>query len=137
MLTVSRRVAQLQKRLHIFETVWKQYLPDVDLSAAVHAVENQHYTDPVPKSSNSDTRSAFDYACAVDEALPVSTEAASIEPAPVSPHDSEYEDADTLDWDESYSVAAVADGIASLSIEWKGIGYMGHQTGNTLLRKLQ
>ena len=55
----------------------------------------------------------------------------------MSPPDSEYEDAETLDWDESVDTIAKTDGIGSLSTKWKGIGYMGPQTGNTLLRKLQ
>lgn len=61
----------------------------------------------------------------------------AIEPSFATPQDSEYEGADTLDWDESSDVAAAADGIGSLSVSSKGIGYMGPQSGNALLRKLQ
>ncbi|PSK53756.1 Cutinase transcription factor 1 alpha [Elsinoe australis] len=49
----------------------------------------------------------------------------------------EYESADLFEWDESADVPARADGIGSLSLQSAGAGYMGPQSGNAILRKLQ
>lgn len=136
-LTIIRRLTQLQKRLHVFEAVWKQFLPDVELSAAVRAVENQRSMDTIPDIPTSDAKANAIDTSAFNEAVLAPQDTLPAEAPSISPPDSEYEDADTLDWDESVDVAEVADGIGSLSMNWKGIGYMGPQTGNTLLRKLQ
>lgn len=112
-------------------------MPNVELSAAVHAIENQQLQSPALAQSSPITQ----------QILPDMVEPGQISDQPgylrpeapksISPPDSEYEDAETLDWDESVDTIAKTDGIGSLSTEWKGIGYMGPQTGNTLLRKLQ
>lgn len=49
----------------------------------------------------------------------------------------DLEDADTLEWDESADLTSVNDGIGSLSVTQRGIGYMGPQSGNALLKNLQ
>ncbi len=45
--------------------------------------------------------------------------------------------AESLEWDESSGLAVTADGIGSLSLNHRGTGYMGPQSGNALLRTLQ
>lgn len=49
----------------------------------------------------------------------------------------EHQRADSFEWDESADMVALGDGIGSLSVQTAGIGYMGPQSGNTILRKLQ
>ena len=57
---------------------------------------------------------------------------------PAEEHDEvESEQADSLDWDESAGFASAGDGIGSLSMSRRGVGYMGPQSGNALLKNLQ
>lgn len=112
-------------------------MPNVELSAAIHTIESRSFIDARPNTSSSETKADTTATSVFDETVLVQTDDWSGEPGSTSPRDSEYEDADTLDWDESVDVAGAADGIGSLSMDWKGIGYMGPQTGNTLLKKLQ
>lgn len=49
----------------------------------------------------------------------------------------EFETIESLEWDESLDLNAVADGIGSLSLLRKGSGYMGPQSGIALLKYLQ
>lgn len=131
----SRRSKQLQDRLQAVEAAWKHYLPDVDLAVALREINQQHHPHEVDTTPSPELKSdAFDVQWLQDASV---TDIASYAFATASPPDSEYEDAETLAWDESTATHTAADGIASLSMNWKGIGYMGPQTGNTLLRKLQ
>lgn len=112
-------------------------MPDIQLSTAVHAVER-----------GISLEAALELAAAESQPMIVNASASHIDTdvldttvlaneASTSPQESEYEGVDTLDWDETDDVAAAADGIGSLSMNTKGIGYMGPQSGNALLRKLQ
>lgn len=136
-MTITRRIELLQERLRTVETTWKQFLPNVDFSAAIHAVENQQPLHPVQAQSSLETQEHSQDILAFGQASSHPDDSWVEAAASVSPPDSEYEDAETLDWDESVDTIAKTDGIGSLSTKWKGIGYMGPQTGNTLLRKLQ
>ena len=51
--------------------------------------------------------------------------------------DMEDESADVFEWDESADTPSATDGFGSLSLRSAGTGYMGPQSGNAILRKLQ
>lgn len=112
-------------------------MPEIDLAAAVRAVEEQNQSPPDPELSAPEYESAIPDTSMDQHQNLVDQPTEATAPTFLTPQDSEYEGADTLDWDESSDVAGAADGIGSLSVSSKGIGYMGPQSGNALLRKLQ
>jgi transcriptional regulatory protein GAL4 len=136
-LRTFRRVELLQDRLRTIEMAWRQFLPNVELSTALQTTENQQPHSNARIQSIKTTQSDAPHTVEPGQTSVQSGDLWAEAPKSISPPDSEYEDAETLDWDESVDTVTRTDGIGSLSTEWKGIGYMGPQTGNTLLRKLQ
>lgn len=130
-------MAALQDRLRIVEAAWAQFVPDIELSTAVLAVEQQMSTGSDPASLASRNPSSLPDRPSTKDISPSPWATGPRDAANDPFQDSDYEDANSLDWDESVDVAAAADGIGSLSMNPKGIGYMGPQSGNALLRKLQ
>ncbi|KAL3418237.1 fungal specific transcription factor domain-containing protein [Phlyctema vagabunda] len=123
---VERRLAKSQRRVELLEKAFKKFVPHIDLSYALHSIETgispENATDgriAAAGSGNVDTSNQLDIA------------------TPLLPVEYDLEKADTLEWDESSNVESLADGIGSLSVDPKGFGYMGPQSGNALLRYLQ
>lgn len=120
--------------MQLLEAAWQKHLPGVDLEEALNSVGN-----PPAQSS------------------PIISEAAAVSPdsifhiggqAPVGAGDgdgsrqadtveTESERAERFEWDESCDFDSITDGMGSLSVDPKGAGYMGPQSGNALLRFLQ
>lgn len=112
----------------------------MEISFAIHTVEVESQnaaqgTNPV-RQLGDETQSAWlpDPRVSSESASHLTDEAGF---GPLNEHDVELERADALEWDESSDLAYTADGIGSLSLDGKGIGYMGPQSGNALLRSLQ
>jgi transcriptional regulatory protein GAL4 len=117
----------------LLEAAWRRFVPSVGLAYALDAVQSQSRTSS-----------------------PFGSDEAGVSPEPTSntrgsslsnawggdaPHlnsaiERESEKADTLEWDESTEFDSITDGIGSLSVDPKGTGYMGPQSGNALLRYL-
>lgn len=117
---------------------WKRFLPDVELATAIQAIESGLTDGAIPTRSDLGIKKTPNEPWISSRSPDEHEVTANDEPSSDSSPDSEYENAETLNWDESVDTTAGAtDGIGSLSTSWRGIGYMGPQTGNTLLRKLQ
>ena len=122
------------ERCRLLEAAWARYLPQVPLETAIDAIRQQ--------SSNT-----HEFESAPSDASPEQNQIPSPEQLEVArdPGDSsakvdqepEIEQLTSYEWDESADLASLADGIGSLSLHPKGVGYMGPQSGNALLRSLQ
>lgn len=137
LLTPHRHLRQCRKRIQALEAAWRKYLPNINVDAAIEEMSN------VDSSTSAHQSLARDGAGQCTTILPGSgplpqfgeTEE-SLTPAE-GHNPPESEEADNLDWDESANSASVSDGIGSLSDTQRGIGYMGPQSGNALLKNLQ
>lgn len=130
------RYAQSQRRVQLLERAWHEFVPNIDLTYALHAISNAT-TEP----GNGQSR-AFNSISTPD--APNQPEQISMRSRPEdtpsqlsSPGEYELEKADSLEWDETSDIETIADGIGSLSVDPKGSGYMGPQSGNALIRYLQ
>lgn len=134
LLMFSRQLAQSKKRTQLLESAWHKFVPDIDLAYALHAVETQtsvaspsvsEEAAPVPEvqvdSGYGGLRSRTNHHIT----------------QPLPPIKGELDKEDTLEWDETADFQTLTDGIGSLSVDPKGSGYMGPQSGNALLRYLQ
>lgn len=123
------------------EAAWKRFMPDLDISLAIHTLEteNQAAAETVTNAEAAELR----HHATLPNAAPPPVHISSARKSQGLDHfrfasiDAELEQADALEWDESSDLAQTADGIGSLSLDRKGIGYMGPQSGNALLRSLQ
>ncbi|KAH7162013.1 fungal-specific transcription factor domain-containing protein [Dactylonectria estremocensis] len=127
---LERRLHECEKRMQAIETAWRQFLPDVDLAQAIRAVENVDHT-PVLSTSSS---AAVPLAIAEDAQVNPSQ---NLDPRIPSPADLEFDTMEALEWDETLDLGAITDGIGSLSVRTTASGYMGPQSGSSLLRYLQ
>lgn len=126
----------MQERLSRLELAWKRFVPDIELEDALSALAQEE----IPAH----LASATDW---VDHSPPDISEAIlshghsrgnhTSDPNLESHIEAEQGDNDALSWDETEELAEAADGIGSLSVSSKGIGYMGPQSGNALLQNLQ
>lgn len=120
---------QSQRRVYLLEQAWRLHLPNVDLDFKLQAMEKQ--------LNRSTTAESIDWELNPQAQGMSDSGADESVTQPVAVADCELEDADTLEWDETSNFDYVADGIASLSLDPKGSGYMGPKSGNALLRYLQ
>jgi transcriptional regulatory protein GAL4 len=127
----TRRAVRYEKRIRLVEAAWRRFVPNIELSFAIHAVESQpgEVSSLGRQGADGGTRSPAKPAAASAHDVDITEFAPALE--------LELERADALEWDESADLAAIADGIGSLSVDRKGTGYMGPQSGNALLRYLQ
>jgi transcriptional regulatory protein GAL4 len=114
----------------LLEAAWRRIVPGVDLADALHAVEDPAGSSPF----GSNEASVSPEPSAVARGVPPLSNEYGFEPGEVL--DWEVERADTFEWDESTEFDSITDGIGSLSIDPKGTGYMGPQSGSVLLRYL-
>ena len=130
----SRQLGQSKKRTQLLESAWHKFVPNIDLAYALHAAETEtsitspsasEVAAPVPEvqagSGDGGLRSQPNHNVAQSS----------------PPIEGELDKEDTLEWDETADFETLTDGIGSLSVDPKGSGYMGPQSGNALLRYLQ
>lgn len=118
------------------ELAWRRFVPDIELEDAIRAVEHEQSPDVHPNFSDW-AHQATPAAVEAGQVAERGDEASASTPDPESQIEPEQGDAEALNWDETEELATAADGIGSLSVSSKGIGYMGPQSGNALLRNLQ
>lgn len=141
-----RQLRSAETRVASLERAWKYFLPDVDLDDAVATAQgqvqsHQQQTSPIVNASTSGSRSSTaerrqEYGKTAgsprrqDEAQEFS-----------STYDLELDTStpEALEWNETPDVMHATDGIGSLTLKSRasGYGYMGPQSGNSLLRYLQ
>lgn len=135
--SLSRRAAQAVERVQALETAWAKFLPQVSLETAIDAVKagkdiiatemkSEFTNPPLHPGQGQPTNAPTEHSSVISDAS-----------WDDSDHDYEHQRADSLEWDESVDLATLSDGIGSLSLQSQGIGYMGPQSGNALLRNLQ
>ncbi|VUC31000.1 unnamed protein product [Clonostachys rosea] len=110
----------VERRLSRLESLFAKLLPDVDLNEALVSMSHE-----VPSPTTS----------MLKEVNPVSAQGSHLEtltPEPIS--ETVPDEADGFDWQEN--VDDPADGMAALSVEPKGVGYLGSTAGVFFLRSL-
>jgi transcriptional regulatory protein GAL4 len=132
-----RQLRDARKQVQLLKAAWRRFVPHIDLAQAVHTVETQTTPD-----SSTLVQEGFDHATTITAETPGPPEDGAGESsqniiAPYSNADQEDEKWDTLEWNEIRSLRISSDGIGSLTVDPKGSGYMGPQSGNSLLRYLQ
>ncbi|KAH7169943.1 fungal-specific transcription factor domain-containing protein [Dactylonectria macrodidyma] len=127
---LERRLHECEKRMQAIEAAWRQFIPDVDLDQAIYAVENEDHTPALSTSSSA----AVPLTNGEDVQVTASQNQA---PRIPSPADLEFDTMEALEWDETLDLGAITDGIGSLSVRSRASGYMGPQSGSSLLRYLQ
>lgn len=116
------------------EAAWRKYLPNINVDAALEEMSNSAHSPFTNQALPRDAESECTLFTTSSRPIAQTSEAEeSFAPA----EKPDLEDADTLDWDESSDSTSVNDGIGSLSVTQRGIGYMGPQSGNALLKNLQ
>ncbi|KAF4838471.1 Regulatory protein GAL4 [Colletotrichum siamense] len=109
-------LTSVESRLASLEHVFKQMLPDVDIDRALSADSRRREAPepPAPHSPLPNTTTSSGDGNAMTEAMP--------------------DESDGFDWQED--INALADGMASLSVEPRGAGYLGSTAGVFFLRSL-
>jgi hypothetical protein len=116
------------------EAAWQKHLPYINIETAIQEMSNADHShqdlsiDPESESMSSTQglRHLNQFSAMEEPLSPIET-----------PRYYESEEADTFEWDESTDCTPMHDGIGSLSVTRRGIGYMGPQSGNALLKNLQ
>ncbi|KAJ6086252.1 hypothetical protein N7486_010533 [Penicillium sp. IBT 16267x] len=133
--STEKALRQCRKRIQALEAAWQKYLPDVNVDAVMENMSNLDHPSSAYHEFARDAEGEYVPFTSGPLGQPWETEE-SLPPAE-NPKGPDSEDADTLEWDESTGSASVNDGIGSLSATRRGIGYMGPQSGNALLKNLQ
>ncbi|KAH6679025.1 fungal-specific transcription factor domain-containing protein [Halenospora varia] len=131
---LERQLAQSKKRTALLESAWHKFVPNIDLAYALHAVETQTAITS-PSASEEAAPVPEVQVDSGDGGLRSQPNRNGTQPSP--PIEGELDKEDTLEWDETADFQTLTDGIGSLSVNPKGSGYMGPQSGNALLRYLQ
>ncbi|KAJ3503822.1 hypothetical protein NM208_g16438 [Fusarium decemcellulare] len=129
---MQRRVQQAESRTKLLEAAWKRFLPDIDMSHAIHAVE----TGEAQPAASLKTPSTFEPPDDHQQDDPALSGNKGEMRTP-SPQEPEMDTMEALEWDETLELGTLADGIGSLSFQARPSGYMGPQSGNALLKYLQ
>ncbi|KAE8379816.1 fungal-specific transcription factor domain-containing protein [Aspergillus bertholletiae] len=140
----QRRLWQCQKRIALLEAAWHKYLPTTDLEVAIQGLNDLDPVDGgaargvVEQGEPSPQGKSLNYmheSPTLHSSLDLGT---ILEPAEESDNcESDQIDDGNLDWDESTEQPSTNDGIGSLSANRRGIGYIGPQSGNALLKNLR
>ena len=128
----ERRAHRSEARVRLLEAAWTKFMPHMSVEAALADVAG---SQDQPLDFNSRPNSLTPVS--TSEGYLLVKDRNVVSDSSASEREYEHERADSLEWDESADLLALADGIGSLSVQTAGIGYMGPQSGNTLLRKLQ
>ncbi|PVH68647.1 hypothetical protein DL98DRAFT_564643 [Cadophora sp. DSE1049] len=131
---VERHFAHAQKRVQLLEQAWHKFVPHIELAYALHVVEPS--TAEIGENEPAVRRLIRDTPNLPADVYAGAGPSDTIS-LPSSPKEFELDNADALEWDETADVDSIADGIGSLTVDPKGSGYMGPQSGNALLRYLQ
>ncbi|KAF4468789.1 short chain oxidoreductase [Fusarium albosuccineum] len=129
---MQRRVQQAESRTKLLEAAWKRFLPDIDISHAIHAME----TGEAQPAASLKTPSTFEPPDDHQQDDPALSGNKGEMRTP-SPQEPEMDTVEALEWDETLELGTLADGIGSLSFQARPSGYMGPQSGNALLKYLQ
>ena len=102
-------MTSLERRIHKLEALINRLLPDIDIETALESTNTAAAAEPV-----------FDRLISIDAAeLPSPKQREELSEA--LPHE-----ADGFDWREQASdIDYIADGMAALSVEPEGVGYLG------------
>lgn len=107
-------LSQVERRLNRLEQLFSELLPDVNLEKALRATGTRSYGTASTSVGPSDDLAREQTEDSISEVVP--------------------EEADGFDWQED--VDELADGMAALSVEPKGTGYLGATAGVFFLRSL-
>ncbi|ORY55702.1 lactose regulatory protein LAC9 [Pseudomassariella vexata] len=118
-------LTSVERRLHNLESLFAQRLPDVNLDEALASLGHEDHgkaeaNPPTPYS--------------VQTPFPVAKVDAASPGSPGTFSEAVPDEADGFDWQED--VNDLADGMATLSVEPKGTGYLGSTAGVFFLRSL-
>jgi len=113
----------VETRLQSLEALFARLLPDVDIDDELSS--SKHRSPPQSGHGNK-----FDNAASPDESTEPSTSAKRPKTVDRSSSEPQFEalpqQADGFDWkEEATDIGDLADGMASLSVEPSGIGYLG------------
>lgn len=137
-LTLCDRRAELAlQRCKQIEAAWAEHLPHISLESALERPNEATERSPGSPSRWRDSLAAG--AEALSSRITRSPGSnGDADTSVVAADELETSDAyQNLDWDESQNTVSLATGRGSLSVQTHGLGYMGFQSGNALLRTLQ
>lgn len=129
---MQRQLRDARKQVQLLKAAWRRFVPHIDLAQAVHTVETQTTPDSTL------VQEGFNHPAETQgSSQDNSSEITRTTITTASNIDTEDDKWDTLEWNEIRNLRISSDGIGSLTVDPKGSGYMGPQSGNALLRYLQ